>query len=204
MNPLPRRYRKHIAEHHTPQQVQRWLHSLDYNPKDTMHALPGVMRTQRAHCLEGALSAAAILEHHGFSPLILDLESADLLDHTLFLFQNNGKYGTVGMSKDIGLHGRAPVFSSIEALVQSYVIPYIDEQAVLETWGVLDLHTINGRWRNADHHVWYVEEALRNIPHRRVRTPRSEVARWRQRYLDFKQAHPGRQPDYFPGQNHWL
>jgi hypothetical protein len=170
-----------------------------------MYGLPMVVRRGRAHCLEGALSAAAILEQHGYSPLILDLESEDLLDHTLFLYTHNGRYGAVGKSRDIGLDGRKPVFQSVEELARSYVVPYIDAKAHIKAFGVLDLRTLkNTSWRTSKRNVWYVEEALRPIRHQKLQTPKATVMRWRKRFIEFKQRYPSRQPDYFPGQSTWM
>ena len=188
----------------TPTQVQRWLTSLDYNKADTMRTLPGVLKSGRAHCLEGALSAAALLEPHGYPPLILDLESTDLLDHTLFLYKEKGRYGAIGKSRDIGLDGRKPVFKTIRALVESYVIPYIDAKAHLTSFGVLDVRTLkNSRWKTSRGNVWFVEDALLAMPHVTIKTPEKVVRTWRNRYIAFKEKHPDRQPDYYPGKEFW-
>lgn len=170
-----------------------------------MHTLDAVVRRGRAHCLEGALSAAAILEHHGYPPLILDMESTDLLDHTLFLYQKNGRYGSIGKSRDVGLDGRKPVFRTIEALVKSYAAPYIDAKACLKSYGVIDLRTLTSdRWRTSVKNVWYVESALRKIPHRRLRLSPAFVRAWRHRHADFKREHPDQQPSFYPHQHQWL
>lgn len=188
----------------TPEQVQRWLKSLAYNKDETMYGLVGVARRGRAHCLEAALSAAAILEQHGYPPLILDLESADLFDHTLFLFKRNGEYGAVGKSRDIGLDGRKPVFKTVSALVASYAIPYIDHRAEITGYAILDLRTLkNQQWRTSQKNVWYIEEALRNIPHRKFSSAVS-IKKWRKRFIAFQRQHPDRQPDFYPNQPVWL
>ncbi len=189
----------------TPLKVQRWLKSLDYNHDETMHTLHGVTRREQAHCLEGALSAAALLEPQGYPPLILDLESVGPLDHTVFLFKRKGRWGSVGMSHDIGLHGRRPVFRSVEALVKSYIIPYIDHQSHLTGWGVLDLRTLKkDDWRDSKKSVWYVERALQHMPHHRLHTSPVVIKRWRERYKRFHKKYPRRQPDYFPNQYQWM
>lgn len=150
------------------------------------------------------MAAAALLAPY-CPPLILDLESEDFLDHTLFIFQQNGKWGAVGKSRDIGLDGRQPVFKSVELLARSYIIPYIDAKAHITSCGVLDLRTLpSQRWKNSRQNVWYVEAALRQMPHEKLYTPLSEVKNWRRRYIEFKQQHPKQQPDYFPGQHTWL
>lgn len=188
----------------TPEQVQQWIHSLSYNKEKTMHSLYGVVKNNRAHCLEAAMSAAVLLERHGYAPLILDLESKDYLDHTLFLFRQNGKYGAVGMSRDVGLYGRKPVYRTIEALAKSYAAPYIDEKACLKAYGVLDLRTLkNQSWRTSEKNVWYVEEALRSISHKKLDLSPVFVQRWRKKFIAFKRAHPEQQPDYFPSQENW-
>jgi len=203
----------------TPVQVQRWLLTLRYNKKETLRSIHGVTHHHHAHCLEAALTAAAILEHHGpaphqrnsattgagYPPLILDLESADKLDHTLFLFRQRGKYGTVGFSRDIGLNGRKPVYKTIRTLVQSYAAPYIDKKACITGYGVLDLRTIpENHWRTSKRHVWFVEEALRQIPHRPLKLSANFIRTWRRRYLNFNKKYPHSQPDYFPNQRRWI
>ena len=73
----------------TPAAVQQWLNHLPYNTEtggETLRSFRGVVRTGRAHCLEAALSAATILEQHGYPPLVLSFESIDLLDHVIFVY----------------------------------------------------------------------------------------------------------------------
>lgn len=189
----------------TPLQVQAWLRSLQYNKEKTMHTLPGVVRRGRVHCLEGALCAAAILEHQGYPPLILDLESADLLDHTLFLYRQNGRFGSVGKSRDVGLDGRKPVFRTVEALVRSYAAPYIDANACLTGFGVLDLRALTrSHWRTSANSVWYVESALHRLRHQKLRLSSEFVCSWRQKYVAWQRAHPGQQPTFYPNQHCWL
>lgn len=189
----------------TPAAVQAWLRTLRYNPKDTMRTIEGVVRTRSAHCLEAAIAAAVILEHHGYPPLILDLESADLLDHTLFLYQENKKYGTVGSSREHGLHGRRPVFATVRSLVQSYAAPYIDAHAQIEKYGVLDLRNLtNTAWRTSKRNVWYLEERLRNVPHQKFHLPNDVVKYWRNRYINFRKKYPDKEPKYYSGQHFWI
>ena len=123
--------RRVIARLRTPLAVQRFLNALDYNMEPppgraTLRSFRGVVRLQTAHCLEAALSAAVILEQHGYPPLVISFESIDHLDHVIFVYQQNGRWGSIARSRDPGLHGRKPVFATPRALALSYVDPYVD------------------------------------------------------------------------------
>ena len=123
-NPLREAFTKKewnlIQRLRTPAQVQRWLTSLPYNWErkgGTMRSFREVVKKNQGHCLEAAVAAAVILEQHGYPPLLLDIESVDLLDHVIFVFQRNRLWGSIGRSRDIGLHGRKPVFRNLRQLV---------------------------------------------------------------------------------------
>src|SRR6266404_9149800 len=120
--------RKLIQRLNTPAKVQRWLTATPYNWErqgGTMRSFREVVKRNEAHCLEASVAAAVILEQHGYPPLLLDLESWDLLDHVIFVFQKGGLWGSIGRSRDIGLHGRKPVFRNLTQLVWTYFDPYI-------------------------------------------------------------------------------
>ena len=88
-----------IARLRTPLAVQRWLNALPYNTEqggETLRSFRGVVRTGTAHCLEAALSAAVIMEQHGYPPLVLSFESIDLLDHVIFVYRTSTGWGSVG------------------------------------------------------------------------------------------------------------
>src|SRR5215470_14642452 len=112
-----------IEKHRTPAKVQRFLTAIPYNREvggKSCLSFRRVLIENRAHCLEGAVVAAAIFEQHRYPPLVVSLESQDKLDHVIFLYKENGRYGSVARSRDIGLHGRKPVFRTVRELVMSY------------------------------------------------------------------------------------
>src|SRR5213083_612480 len=120
---------KLIRRLNSPAKVQRWLSSLPYNWEregGTMRSFREVVKLNEAHCLEAAVAAAVILEQHGYPPLLLDLASKDLLDHVIFVFKQDGLWGSIGRSRDIGLHGRRPLFRSLRDLAWSYFDTYVD------------------------------------------------------------------------------
>lgn len=183
---LTPRERELVLRLGTPQKVQRWLSGLPYNWERrgaTARTLRGVVRHGTAHCLEAALSSACILEQHGVPPLLLDIESTDRLDHVLHVFQRGGRWGAVGRSRCPGLHGRKPAFRSLEALVRSYMAPYIDQTGRVKGYGLLDLRSLpTGRWRLDRGNVFHVEDALNANRHTPLRTPELEFRIWKRRF----------------------
>jgi len=195
--------RRLIARLRTPAAVQRFLNALPYNtepPPDpaTLRSFRGVVRHHTANCLESALSAATILEQHGYPPTVMSLESIDGLDHVLFVYQARGRWGSVARSRDPGLHGRRPVFRTLREMAITYFEPYVDTTGCLKAYGAVDLRVL-GRydWRLSPGNVWKVERMLFEIPHRPIRSSPARVARLRARYYAFIAAHPGRKPVYY-------
>lgn len=170
----------------TPQQVQRYLRSLPYNWEATLRAFRGSVAVGRAQCLEAVFFAAAVLEHHGYPPTVVDIESDDGLDHVIFLFQREGKWGSIGRSRDYGLHGRAPVFSSVAALVRSYMDPYVDGSGRINAYGVAHLDALSpADWRLSARSVWRMERALIDMPHTALPTAERRYTRALRRYTAF-------------------
>src|SRR5919205_647780 len=168
--------RRLIARLDTPEAVQRFLNQLPYNTEPQpgramLRSFRGVVRHRTAHCLEAALAAAVILEQHGFPPFVLSFESIDELDHVLFVYRENGRWGSIGRSRDPGLHGRKPVFATARALALSYVDEYVDFSGRITGYIVADLRDVgNYDWRLAEGNVWKVERMLLDLPHRPIHT----------------------------------
>lgn len=208
LEPLSPKQRELVQQLNTPKKVQDFLKRLKYNFENhgsTLRTLPGVLEHKEAHCLEAALSAAAILELHDYPPLFLDLVSADKLDHVLFLYREKGKWGTVARSRDPGLHGRKAVFSSVESLVRSYRAPFVDHSGRIKAYGTYDLRKMkNYNWRGSTRNVWKVQEVLRNKRDKPFPTPDKEYEYWHKRYLVYKKRYPKGRPNYFPNKENWL
>jgi len=118
-----------VSRLRTPSQVQSYLNRLPYNYERTGNSLRSfrsVVRHGSAHCLEAALFAATVLEYHGYPPLVISFESIDKLDHVIFVYKLDGRWGSIARSRDPGLHGRRPVFPSTRALAASYMDTYVD------------------------------------------------------------------------------
>ncbi len=192
----------------TPYLTQRWLKSLPYNHEErgeTLRTFRVIVRLNTAHCLEATLAAATTLEQHGYPPLLLDLESWDDLDHVLFLFRRDGRWGTVAKSRDPGLFGRKPVFRTIRDVVRSYVDPYVDHTGRITGYGVLDLRTVEAvDWRLAERNVWKIQDVLIDLPHTPLRTSDRRYESWHARYERYKHRYPDRKPTYYSNRRVWL
>lgn len=194
----------------TPERVQRWLRSLHYNRErrgDTLRSFRQVFRRGQAHCLEAALAAAVILEHHGLPPLVVSFESKDGVDHVIYVFRGHGgQWGSVARSRDAGLHGRKPVFRSIRDLVWSYYDPYVDFTGRLTGYQMVDLRDLGDYdWRFSDQNMRKVEKFLLDIPHRKLRSSTKRYRRLLQRFKDYRRRHPtGPVIEIYSGRNSWM
>jgi len=195
--------RRVIERHRTPEAVQGFLNALPYNTEPppgraTLRSFRGVIRHHTAHCLEAAITAAVILEAHGYPPLVMSLESIDQLDHVIFVYRRRGRWGSVARSRDLGLHGRRPIFATLRQLALSYVDPFVDFTGRLKGYGAADLRVLDPYdWRLAEGNVWKVERYLLNMPHRKIASSNARIRRLRARYVAFRREHPGQQPDYY-------
>jgi hypothetical protein len=199
--------RRLVARLRTPHAVQQWLNDLPYNAEaggETLRTFRGVVQRGTAHCLEAALFAAVTLEQHGYPPLLLSFESIDRLDHVIYVFRGPDGWGSIGRSRDPGLHGRRPVFATPRALALSYVDPYVDFTGRVRGYGVAHLAAMGGYdWRFPTGNVWAVEQLLIDWPHHRIRTSDARYRRLKARYAAYRKAH-GVKPLYYAGRERWM
>lgn len=200
--------RRLITRLRTPALVQRWLNGLPYNTEPppgraTLRSFRGIVRNRTAHCLEAALAAAVILEQHGYPPLVLSLESIDELDHVLFVYRKDGRWGSVARSRDPGLHGRRPLFRTSRDLALSYVEPYVDFTGRITGYAVVDLRVLGDYdWRLSERNVWKAERLLLDWKHRPVRSSNARIDRLRAWYRDYRKTH-GRKPTEYRHKHTW-
>ena len=199
--------RRLIARLASPLSVQRWLNALPYNREtrgETLRSFRGVVRRGTVHCLEAALSAATVLEQHGYPPLVLSFESIDLLDHVIFVYRAKTGWGSVARSRDPGLHGRKPVFATPRALALSYQLPYVDFTGAIKAYAVVDLRVLGSYdWRLATTNVWKVERMLLDWPHRPIAYSKSRIEAWRRKYQRFHDTHGYKPWKYYPRRDRW-
>ncbi len=198
---------KIIESHRTPLQVQKYLRSLVYNKEeegDSQRSFRTVVSKGSAHCLEAALTAAAILEQHGYPPRLISFESIDHLDHVIYVYQKNGLWGSIARSRDEGLHGRKPVFKTARALAASYIDPYVDFSGRITGFKVVELSELgNYDWRFSKRNLWKLEKYLLAIRHDSLSTPEARYQRLLKRYKEFRKKHPEQQATYFRNTHLW-
>lgn len=197
-----------IQRLNTPFKVQRFFSSLAYNRErdgSTLRSFRELIKENEAHCLEAAVGAAVILEQHGFPPLLLDLESQDLLDHVIFVYKQNGGWGSIARSRDIGLHGRKPVYRSLRDLAWSYFDPFVDFTGRLKGYGLASLYDLGDYdWRFSPRRMLKIEDHLRAMPHKPIYSSEDRYEKLLGKFMNYKKRYPDGSPAYYDSRPQWL
>jgi hypothetical protein len=152
-----------------PDRIQRFLDDLPYHHANTAWSPRKVLREGTAHCLEGAIFAAAALRVIGFPPLLLDLEAVRDVDHVIAVFRCHGHWGAIAKSNYAGLRYREPVYRSLRELVMSYFEDYYNlvGQRTLRAYSrPVNLARFDHlAWMTTDKPVWFIPEYLYQVAH---------------------------------------
>src|ERR1051325_6631317 len=199
---------KLIQRLNTPAKVQRYFSALAYNREhngSTLKSFRELVKGSEAHCLEAAVGAAVILEQHGYPPLLFDLESQDLLDHVIFVYQENGRWGSIARSRDLGLQGRKPVYRSLRDLALSYFDPFVDFTGRLKGYGLANLYDLGDYdWRYSPRRMTKIENHLRTMPHKPVHSSDRRYEQLLARFRQYKKRYPDRSPSYYANRSTWM
>ncbi|HET6169267.1 MAG TPA: hypothetical protein VFE01_03755 [Terracidiphilus sp.] len=157
----------------TPEKIQRFLDSqIAYNKEpggDTVRSPRRVLRDRVAHCLEGALLAAAALRVQGFPPLLLDFEAVRDDDHVIALFRQHGHWGAIAKSNYSGLRFREPVYRNLRELAMSYFEHYFNasrEKTLRNYSRPVKLSRFDSMgWMTAEDDLWTINDYLASIAH---------------------------------------
>jgi hypothetical protein len=160
----------------TPAKIQDYLNALPFNFEEgaaTLASPRRVLATRRAHCLEGALFAGAVLSYHGYKPLLLDLRSSKKdFDHVVALFQKNGKWGAISKTNHTVLRYREPVYKNIRELAMSYFHEYFlhDGTKTLESFSTkpFDLSKYGKAWITTNEDLWEIGADIDDAPHTNI------------------------------------
>ncbi len=154
----------------TPIGIQRFLDQIPYHLAGTAWSPRKVLQEKTAHCLEGAIFAAAAQRILGFPPLILDLEAEQDTDHVLAVFKMRGHWGAIAKSNYVGCRYREPVHRTLRELALSYFNTYFNlrgERTLRRYSRPVNLARFDrDAWMTSEKGVWFIAEYLCDIPHR--------------------------------------
>jgi hypothetical protein len=159
----------------TPARIQGFLDALAYRTEDEPAAPRRVLAEGRAHCLDGALLAAAALRRLGYEPSVLAMWAVRDDGHVIAVFRQGSGWGAVAKSNFTGLRYREPVYRDVRELVMSYFEDYFNADGER----TLRMHTPPLKlarfdrlsWEVTDSAVSAVDLALKALPDRHLLTP---------------------------------
>ena len=160
----------------SPQKIQDYLNSVSFNfeKNGEMCMSPRrVIESQKAHCMEGAMFASAVLEFHGNKPWLLDLrvgKGSKDFDHVIAVFKKFGCYGAISKTNHAVLHYREPVYKTVRELSLSFFHEYFlhtGEKTLREYSDLFDLSKLKINWRTADKNLFEIPKLLDKIKHHR-------------------------------------
>jgi hypothetical protein len=152
-----------------PWSIQVFLDSIDYNPSYECRSPRWVIRKRSAHCFEGALFAAAVMDFLGYKPLLVDMKPFNDDDHVISVFREDGYWGAVAKSNFTSLRFREPVYRSLRELIMSYFDFFfnLNGDKSLRSYSLpLDLTLFNKRnWATTDEDIEYIGDKIESLYH---------------------------------------
>ena len=165
----------------TPAKIQDFINDLPVNFEndgrgETCMSPLSVLRTNKAHCIEGAFLAAAAIWINAIGtgkPLVVDMigEKGDW-DHVIAVFQDKKtkKWGAISKTNHAVLRYREPVYKDIRELVMSYFHEYTDDKRkgrkTLRSFSdVIDLSVFGKEWLTSRENLWHIHDYLDSVKH---------------------------------------
>jgi hypothetical protein len=157
----------------SPQKIQDYLDSLPINFEPDGETYMSPRRTiaaKEAHCLEGAVLAAAALGCHGQKPLLMDFQTKDVdEDHVIALFRQNGFWGAISKTNHAILRYRDPVYRSPRELAISFFNEYFiesGEKTLLRYSAPFDMSRFDPKkWVTAGEDLYWLVDRLDDSRH---------------------------------------
>jgi len=150
---------------------------MPYHLASTAWSPRRVLRERTAHCLEGAIFAAAALRVLGYPPLLLDLEAVQDVDHVIAVFRERGHWGAIAKSNFSGVRYREPIHRTLRELAMSYFEGYINLRgdrtlrAFSRPVNLARFDRLHPGWMTSEANLWWIPEYLVDAPHRPLLTP---------------------------------
>jgi hypothetical protein len=157
----------------TPPKVQAYLNAIPINHEiggETVLSVREVLRQRRAHCIEGAMLAAAALWVHGEPPLVMHLDCHESdFPHVITLFRRAGAWGAISKTNGAPLRYRDPIYRTLRELALSYFHEYSNKRGhkTLRSYSAsFDLRRIDTEeWVTSTRSCWQTHDRLVELRH---------------------------------------
>jgi hypothetical protein len=170
---------KTLKKLHTPIKIQDYLDRLPFNFEKggATHMSPRrVLRTRRAHCIEGALLAALALWANGEPPLLMDLYAKPYDDdHVVALYKRNGYWGAISKTNHATIRFRDPIYKTPRELALSYFHEWFMNwgdkagvKSLVSYSDPLDLSKLGTEWITSEEELWYLDDTLNAKKHHQI------------------------------------
>ncbi len=138
---LPEQAENQLRRLRRPERIQSFINRIPWNTEPDGHtarSVIGVLEHNAAHCIEGAVVAAAALATAGHPPLLMDMGAArGDVDHVVALFRRRGHWGAISKSNSPLLRYRDPIYRSLRELSLSFFPQYVKgRRKTLRTYSV--------------------------------------------------------------------
>ena len=164
---------KFFQKINTPAKIQDYLNGLKFNFEkhgETCYSPRMVIKNKTAHCMEGAMLAAAVLEFHGARPWVVDLRSVkpEDDDHVIAVFKQFDCFGAISKTNHGVLRYREPVYRTLRELVMSYFNEYFlntGQKTLREYSNLIDLKIFDFLdWRTSNKHLFVIPQNTKALP----------------------------------------
>jgi hypothetical protein len=168
----------------TPHKIQDYIESkliynfdTEPNGDPTCYSPRVVLETNKAHCFEGSMFAAAARMINGFPGQLIDFSADQDDDHVLAIHwrsHNGRRYrGTVGMGGYHLIMYRDPIYATPRELALSFVEGYhplrTDTRKSLRKYSaIVNLDRFDPTWITSCEPIHYIGEALNRARHYRL------------------------------------
>jgi hypothetical protein len=166
----------------TPAKIQAFLNAVPINHEiggETVLSVREVLRQRRAHCIEGAMVAAAALWVNGDPPLVmhLDCDTSDY-PHVIALFRRHGAWGAISKTNGAPLRYRDPIYRTLRELALSYFHEYSNKRGhkTLRSYSTpFDMRRLDpAEWVTAKKSCWKAHDRVTELRHFMLISPRQE------------------------------
>ena len=166
----------------TPQKIQAFINAIPINHEiggETVLSVREVLRQRRAHCIEGAMVAAAALWVHGEPPLVMHLDCHESdFPHVVALFRRRGYWGAISKTNGAPLRYRDPIYRTLRELALSYFHEYSNKrgQKTLRSYSNwYDMRRVPvEEWVTNTKSCWETHDLLTDLRHFPLITKRQE------------------------------